>query len=217
MPSFESRGLKLDIHRVWEKTDLPEEAEHGLVVLGGPMGAYETQATFPTVQKEISLIQSALSQGKPVLGICLGSQLLAKAAGASVYKGKNGPEIGWYPVRRTPESSQDPVFRDFPQEQHVLHWHGDTFDLPTGAHHLASSSRYPHQAFRVGPNAYGLQFHVEVTVEMVREWLEYYAMDFTPKGGTLDPAPVVNSLESHAGRLELHAAALLGRLAELFI
>jgi GMP synthase (glutamine-hydrolysing) len=109
--------------------------------------------------------------GMPVLGICLGSQLLAKAAGARVYPNPV-KEIGWYPLELTAGASEDRLFACCPPNPTVFQWHGDTFDLPPGATHLAQSAACRHQAFRVGQAAWGLQFHLEVTAEMIESWLD---------------------------------------------
>jgi GMP synthase (glutamine-hydrolysing) len=141
----------------------------GLVILGGPMNADQTDR-YPALAAETGWIREAVDVGLPVLGICLGSQLLAKALGARVYA--NGiKEIGWYGLELTPEAESDRLFGGCDSEQTVFQWHGDTFDLPPGAVHLARSRLCAHQAFRYGQQAYGLQFHLEVTPELIEEWL----------------------------------------------
>jgi len=141
----------------------------GLVVLGGPMNVDETER-YPFLAAEIDWIFAALTAQTPVLGICLGSQLLAKAAGARVYP-NSVKEIGWYALELTAAAADDPLFANCPANPTVFQWHGDTFDVPAGAVHLASTAACRHQAFRVGRSAWGLQFHVEVTEEMIDEWL----------------------------------------------
>ncbi len=159
-------GLELDV-RLQPATLPGSLAGHdGVVVMGGSMGVYESDR-FPFLQAEIDLLREALAAGRPALGVCLGSQILAAAAGARVYQGP-GPEVGWGPVERI---ADDPWLAGWPRRFEPLHWHGDTFDLPAGATLLASSAAYPHQAFRVG-SALGLQFHVEATEEMARAWME---------------------------------------------
>jgi GMP synthase-like glutamine amidotransferase len=142
----------------------------GLIVMGGPMGAYE-EDVHPWLRSEKSLIREAAQAGHPVWGVCLGAQLLAAALGARVYPGEAGAEVGMLPVELTDEALADPVFAGAPRSFPTLQWHGDTFELPDGATLLASSPAYPSQAFSYR-NAYALQFHLEVTPELAREWGE---------------------------------------------
>ena len=141
-----------------------------LVVLGGPMGVYEADR-HPFLLKEIELLKEALQRKTPTLGICLGSQLLARSGGAKVYRGPR-KEIGWFPIEVNQKGARDPLLKYCAPESMVFHWHGDTFDLPAGAVHLASSERYSHQAFRIGDRAWGFQFHLEMTEPMIRDWME---------------------------------------------
>lgn len=144
----------------------------GLIVLGGPMGVYE-EAKYPWIKKEILLIQEALRQKKPILGICLGAQLLAKASGGRVYKGP-ASEIGWHPIRLDDWFyKRNPLFFQIdPAKDHmVFHWHGDTFDIPTEGYRLAWNDAYRNQAFCFNGNAVGLQFHPEMTETMISDWL----------------------------------------------
>ncbi|MBZ0221042.1 MAG: gamma-glutamyl-gamma-aminobutyrate hydrolase family protein [Candidatus Methylomirabilis sp.] len=159
---------RLDMHR---GAVLPPRIDgfDALIVMGGPMGVYEEEK-YPFMKKELRLIESALKKRVPVLGVCLGAQLLARASGARVYKG-SAKEIGWHRVALEDEAIFDRLFMGFPDEFTVFQWHGDTFDVPHGAVRLASSGLFPNQVIKVGPNAYGVQFHFEVTDEMVREWL----------------------------------------------
>lgn len=146
-----------------------------LVVLGGPMAVYEMQQ-YPCLVREAALIEEAIKAEKPVLGVCLGAQMLAHALGARVYPGGN-KEIGWYEVSVTDEGMKDPLFSELSvggkAVAQVFQWHGDTFDLPHGAVRLASSELYPNQAFRYGRAVYALQFHIEVTPKIVRDWLAH--------------------------------------------
>jgi GMP synthase-like glutamine amidotransferase len=138
----------------------------GLVILGGPMGVYE-EDRYPALGAERRLARRAVEQGLPVLGICLGAQLLASALGARVYPGPR-KEIGWEPLVLTEAGSADPVLGPLTKAPVVFHLHGDTFDLPAGAVHLARTAGYAMQAFRVGTRAYGLQFHLEFSLATVR-------------------------------------------------
>ena len=134
----------------------------GLVVLGGPMGVYQTER-YPWLRDEMRLIEDAIGSNLPVLGICLGAQILAAALGAKVDRNPNGKEIGWHPIRLSDAAKDDRLMRDLPATMTPFHWHGDIFDLPSGAVSLASSDKTPCQAFRHGDKTYGFQFHFEVT------------------------------------------------------
>jgi GMP synthase (glutamine-hydrolysing) len=158
-------GVEADVRLAPEGLPPSLDGYAGLVVMGGTMGVYEADR-HPFLRDEQLLIRAALSSARPMLGVCLGSQLLAAAAGARVYRGPS-PEVGWAPVRRL---ADDPWLAGWPEELVPLHLHGDTFELPAGARLLASSAAYPHQAFRVGSGV-GVQFHVEATAAMAREWL----------------------------------------------
>lgn len=145
-----------------------------LVVLGGPIGVYETEA-YPFLTQEVSLIAERLKAGRPTLGICLGAQLIAAASGAQVYP-SGVKEIGFAPVTLTPAGRNGPLrhLDGLP----VLHWHGDTYDLPQGAIHLASTDLAAQQAFAIGSNILGLQFHPEVVIDSEFErWLVGHAVE----------------------------------------
>jgi GMP synthase (glutamine-hydrolysing) len=144
----------------------PHEEVAGAVVMGGPMNVDEV-GRFPRLALERDWIAEAVRQGLPLLGICLGAQLLARALGAEVRPGE-GPELGFAPV--TIDDPDDPVLGGLAPEAEVLHWHGDVFDLPGGAQRLASSARTENQAFRVG-NAWGALFHPEADFALVEAWL----------------------------------------------
>lgn len=142
-----------------------------IVILGGPISVYDK---FPYLKKEQELISNAIKNDIPVLGICLGSQLIAQAAGGRVYKGKK-KEIGWSNVYLTPASSND-IFRGFTDKAiRIFQWHGDTYDLPANAKILAYSELYP-QAFRIG-SAVGIQFHFEVDEPLIQRWMKEYSAE----------------------------------------
>ncbi len=153
----------------------PDDFE-GVVILGGPMNVYE-EHRYPFLRKEDIFIKEAIQRGKAVLGICLGAQLVAKALGAKVIKAPV-KEIGWFDVSLTKVGSRDPLFSGLPNTLPVFQWHEDTFDLPSAGKLIATSNPILHQAFRYGENAYGLQFHLEVTEEMIREWMKTYEEEF---------------------------------------
>lgn len=139
-----------------------------LVILGGPIGVYQT-ADFPFLQTVIDLAETRLQHGQPTMGICLGAQIMARALGAKVYAGEAGKEIGWSPLSLTAEGRQSPL-AVLGEGEPVLHWHGDTFDLPQGAVRLASSALYANQAFAYGRHGLALQFHIEVTAAGLERW-----------------------------------------------
>jgi GMP synthase-like glutamine amidotransferase len=138
----------------------------GLLVLGGSMSSNDP---LPGLAAELTLIEQALVTGVPVLGICLGAQLIAKAMGARVYRNPQ-EEIGWAPVHLTEAGRADPIFRGIESPAQFFHWHRDTFDLPANADVLAYSSLCRYQAFRYGQSVYGIQFHPEVTAAMISAW-----------------------------------------------
>lgn len=149
----------------------PDGFSH-LIILGGPMNVYEEER-YPFLKSEDLFIKETIQRGKSILGICLGAQLIAKALGARVFKAPVR-EIGWYDVSLTKVGAQDPLFSNLPEIFPVFQWHEDTFEMPKGGKWIATSNPVSHQAFRYGENAYGLQFHLEVTEEMIREWMEVY-------------------------------------------
>ena len=165
------RGLFIDVRRLDQGDSIPNpDRVKGLVVMGGPMGVYETDK-YPYLAEECGLIRELAHRNRPVLGVCLGAQLLASSLGAKVFPGRQA-EVGYGTVVLTPEGKQDSLFESVEDPVPVFHWHGDTFDLPEGAVLLASSREYPHQAFRFGGCAYGLQFHIEPDFETWSSWRE---------------------------------------------
>lgn len=145
-----------------------------LVIMGGPMAVYASGG-LPFLHYEVAMIRAFAKNGKAVLGICLGAQMVAHALGADVYKGEK-QELGWDKVEITEEGMQDSAISTLAVDNVptavVFHWHGDSFDLPRKAVRIASSENYKNQGFRYGANVYGFQFHIEVTPEMIKEWFE---------------------------------------------
>jgi GMP synthase-like glutamine amidotransferase len=164
---LEEEGIAYRVVDAFAAARVPERPEgiEAVVVLGGPMAVYET-AAHPILERERRLLRTSADAGVPVLGICLGAQLLANAFGARVYPGPM-KEIGWAPISLTPAGTADPVIGPLAGDPPVFHLHGDTFDRPQGAVHLARSRDYPMQAFRIGTRAYGLQFHLEFTAPSI--------------------------------------------------
>ena len=169
---IDKRGLNVAEHHLYKGDPAPCFAPdlQALIIMGGPMNVDETHI-YPFLESEVKLIERVILAGRPVLGICLGAQLMAKALGSRVYP-NSVREIGWRPIELRLSARKDRLFSEAPQTFDVLHWHGDTFDLPAGAVHLAKSHNCVHQAFRWGPLAWGLQFHLEVTPEMIETWIQ---------------------------------------------
>jgi GMP synthase-like glutamine amidotransferase len=168
---------------------------------------------FPTRAAEIDLLKEALALEVPVLGICLGAQLLALSADGGVFEGTNGPEIGWSTVSLTEEAADDPILGGLPRELEVLHWHGDTFTLPVGAVHLARSTSYEQQAFRCGRCAWGLQFHVEVDTGAVEEFVRCFGADAFSAGTSPDAIRAVTP--DAVAKLEPWRTEIVARFATL--
>jgi len=157
---------------------------------------------------EFQLIEEILKKEIPFLGICLGSQMLAKVLGASVYRGKNGEEIGWYFVEKV---SDNKFFREFPDRLRVFQWHGDTFDLPRRATRVFTSEKYENQGFVYG-KAVGLQFHIEVGARTMKRWIEAYKDELEKK--KIDPRLLLETAEREEKVLKGLLRSLLERMVE---
>ncbi len=192
------------------------ERYDGLVVLGGPMSVND-DGRLPHLKTEMKLIEEALGKSIPVLGICLGAQLIAKVLGARVYP-NDEKEIGWYNVRLTEASRRDPVLGRFRATEKIFQWHGDTFEIPTGAAHLAASELCANQAFRYQSNVYGLQFHLEVDEPMIRRWLTVgvNAKEIAALRGAIDPETIRAETRKHIANLSRLSAETFGEFIKLF-
>jgi GMP synthase-like glutamine amidotransferase len=174
-PALESRGIGFDYADLYQADlyqgvpSLPDTSRYdGLIFLGGPMSANDP---LPYLRTEMDAIECALTAGTPVLGVCLGAQLIARTLGARVYRNAER-EIGWFDIHLASGAASDPVFTGLRQSETVFHWHSETFDLPAGAELLARSDRTGRQAFRFGRVLYGIQFHLEVTPQMIVDWCQ---------------------------------------------
>ncbi len=171
--SLQEKGCSADIIKLYEGQSLPDGLDgiNAVVCLGGPMNVYE-EDKYPYLKEVDIFIKEVLKKKIPYLGLCLGSQLLAKASGGKVVKSPV-EEIGWYKARLL----DDPLFKDVDGLLDVFHWHGDMFAPSPDARLIATGDGCPNQAFRVGANAYGLQFHVEITRESIDNWSKAYSPD----------------------------------------
>jgi len=182
---FARHAVDITLAHPYRGEPLPAVSGHDfLVILGGPMGVYERDR-YPFIDAEAELVRQAVSRDIPILGICLGSQIVADALGGRVTK-HSAKEIGAMTVTLTPDGTGDPLFQALDPLLPVFQWHGDMFSIPPGAVRLASSPITPNQAFRHGRATYGIQFHLEVTLEMVSAWLAEYAAEIASE--RLDPA-----------------------------
>lgn len=169
-----------------------------LIAMGGPMSVND-ESDFPWLRGEKQAIRDAMAREVPVLGICLGAQLIASALGARVSR-NTVKEIGWFPIQSVPAARSDraasPAFA-FPPERVVLHWHGETFDLPPGARHLASSAGCRHQAFQIGRNVLGLQFHLEMEEGDIRRIVEHCRVELLPGPYVQDETALLAGVATH--------------------
>ena len=188
----------------------------GLIVLGGPMNVDQVEQ-YPNLLTEIELIKQAIDSNMPVLGICLGSQLLAKALGAKVKKNKK-PEIGWYDVTPTPEGKKDELISQFGGTEKIFQWHCDTFELPANTVHLASSQYCDNQAFKYGNNVYGFQFHLEVDTILIERWLKVpeNMKDIENTNGEISPEIILEQTPKHINKLINLSNAVFGQFFDHF-
>ncbi len=212
-------GMAPDIVRLDEGQPLPRLNEYqALVVMGGPMNVYQEEE-YPFLAEEDAFIRRAVQLGMPYLGICLGAQLLAKALGAPVYHNLV-EELGFHYVKLTLAGDRDPLFAGCNGGLSVFQWHQDTFAIPQGAVRLATAESCANQAFRYGGAAYGLQFHVEVTPQMLEAWRENLKTEtFSVAGGLIAPSHWPQAAEVLEGRWRavlrnfLKIAANIGRFS----
>lgn len=174
-----------------------------VVILGGPIGAYDEQ-NYPFIIDELRLLERRLEADLPTLGICLGAQLMARSLGARVYPGAE-KEIGWSPLNLSDAGRRSSLRHLAAAHTNVLHWHGDTFDLPVGATHLASSAKYQNQAFSWGICSLGLQFHPEVTARGLERWFIGHACEISATSD-VSLTKLRQDTASYAKQLEVQAA-----------
>jgi GMP synthase (glutamine-hydrolysing) len=187
----------------------------GLVILGGPMNVDDT-ARHPHLLTELRLIERALALEIPVLGICLGAQLIARALGAEV-RPNGEKEIGWYDVTLTEAGAADPVLGHFRPTEKVFQWHGHTFDVPRGAAHLARSPGCESQAFRYGRDVYGFQFHLEVDEPLIERWLTVpqHVRELASLDGRVCPESIRRQTPAHIGPLKSLSDRTFGEFIRL--
>jgi len=196
---LDRRGVPWQVVCIDEEHSVPPQTDDisGLVFMGGNMSVNEP---FDWIEAELDLIHRAMRDGVPVMGICFGGQLLARALGGRVSKGK-GMEIGWYPLRRKAGCRCNGWLEGLPERFDSFHWHGDTFSIPSGCEPLLESDCYTRQAFAVDDHL-AMQFHLEMTERMVRGWIDHYANDLRQESDCIQP------VEEMTRRLDERIAAL---------
>ena len=194
-----ARGAGIGSTRFWEESALPDPAAVDvLVVMGGPMSVND-EAEFPWLVAEKRFIAEVVARGRPVLGICLGAQLIASAHGARVHRNAD-KEIGWFEVAASGaehDAEEAPPCFPFPAQATVLHWHGETFELPAGARLLASSAACRNQAFQLGARTIGLQFHLEMTESSLRAIVDNCRGELVPARWIQDEATILGRAGAH--------------------
>jgi GMP synthase (glutamine-hydrolysing) len=207
-----SAGAAITATRFHQGQALPEmEAFELLIVMGGPMSTHETKR-YPWLTRETQFIRNAIDDGKAVLGICLGAQLIANALEARVYPNEH-PEIGWFDIERTEAAARQSIGNCLPSRMKVLHWHGDTFDLPTGALRIARSPACLNQGFVFGDRVVGLQFHLETTPDSLQALIANGSEDLRP-GPFVQSAAGMRAEYASYGANHAVLDTILERLAE---
>ena len=185
-PWARERRHDIRVTRFYRDEPVPDSSDFDwLIVMGGPMGVGD-EALFPWLTREKKAIENAIRASRAVLGICLGAQLIGNVLGAPVYRNEHR-EIGWFPVELTEPGRSSPLFGSLPERFEAFHWHGDTFDLPAGAIHIARSEACRHQAFQYGDRVVGLQFHLETTPQSAADLVQNCA-DELVEGPFIQPA-----------------------------
>ena len=182
------------------------ERIRALIILGGPMNVNDEER-YPFLRWEKWIIRAAIDEAVPVVGICLGAQLIAATLGAAVYHGRV-KEIGWNPISITPHGQVDSLLGYLPESATVFQWHGDGFDLPSGAIRLAASVNYENQAFRVGKHIYALQFHLEITPRMIARWIDERSKDLAQAPYIL-PDKIIADTQNYAPILKYYGERFL--------
>jgi len=217
-PLLKARGFRVRYLNFDRQPDSKPAIEryNGLVVLGGHMGVYEADR-YTHLRTEMEAIEIALKRDIPILGICLGAQLLAHVLGAEVRR-HSEKEIGWYDLEMLPEAAGDPLFQHFEKTEKVFQMHGDTFDIPKTAVHLARTRACPSQIFRYNEKVYGLQCHLEVDQSMVHRWLKVPAnqRDLEESGGKFNAVTIEAETTQWIGRSKALSQQAFQKFLDLF-
>ena len=217
-PLLKKRGFRIRYVNFDREPDAQPRIDgyDGLVVLGGPMGVYDA-LEHPHLETEMKAIRAAIDREIPVLGICLGAQLIARSLGANVVANPE-KEIGWYEVSVNEAALADPLFSHFRGVEKLFQWHGDTFAIPAGAVALASTPTCANQAFRYGDRVYAFQFHMEVDEPLIERWLRLpvFQEEIRSSGGRFDPARIRAETHANIHRLKGLAGRTFAQFIDLF-
>ena len=210
--ALDKTGVAARIVDSFQGEPIPKDLDgtDGLILLGGPMGVADRDR-MPFLKEELLLIDRALKEKKPILGVCLGAQLLAHALGARVRRGEK-KEIGWHLVRLTEQGQADPLLTGVESSLFAYHWHWDVFDLPPGAVPLAFSEQTRHQAFRYGPSAYGFLCHLEITENIIQEMIRHFSDELAEQN--MDGGWLMEQAREHLPPLERISAKVFGQWAK---
>jgi GMP synthase-like glutamine amidotransferase len=207
-----TRNIPWEMVCVDEEHPIPQRTDDvsALVFMGA---AVSVNDSLPWVDGELQLIRRALEEGLPVMGVCFGAQLISKALGGNVSRGEE-MEIGWHPLERVSVEPQG-WLENLPIRFEAFHWHADTFSLPSGARHILRSAGFPHQGFTLGDHHLGLQFHLEMTGEMVKQWLVRYGGDLHLGSAWSQSAEtILNDLDARLARLHRISDLVYGEWLE---
>jgi len=211
---FRQTDWQIKVVELWQSKSLPSVDDcEAIISLGGPMNVYETDK-YPFLQKEAAFLKDAIKNEVPVLGICLGAQLLAKIAGAKITKAPE-KEIGWSKVYFTKDAYHDVLFRGLENPLDVFQWHEDTFDIPNGVTLLATAKICRNQAFRFSKCAWGLQFHPEMTENMFEAWLRAANEKLDKSKIVLDYLKIKQIYDKQASMMYLNFATAIARQAQI--
>jgi GMP synthase (glutamine-hydrolysing) len=210
--ALQGAALAWQYIRIHEGHPVPKDMKGagGLIVMGGPMAVYQTDH-YPFLRDEMQLVEQAVREELPVLGVCLGAQIVAAALGAKVTRNPAGKEIGWRPVTLSDAALEDRLWRGVAPTITPFHWHGDIFEVPASAVSLASSEKTPCQGFRYGNSVYALQFHIEVTPESVAAMAAEWPRELEKE--KISAAEMIGATAGHVPELELLSDAIFGRWA----
>ena len=209
---LEECGVACEVFHAWQSGGFPRLDDYGGLALGGGgQSSWEVEA-FPYLETECGLVRNAMERGIPVLGLCLGAQLIARALGAEVRRAKS-KEIGFFPVSLNATGSSDPLVNALPSVFPATHWHGDVFEIPQNGECLGSSAMTPHQILRCGPRCIGFQFHLEMTPELFEE-LVWDSEEFFRDAG-FSPEALIQEAHEVLPRVEAPAREVFRRWASL--